>query len=94
LHYEEFKKKCLAFGNPDPKATTLTINYNFVIRPDLSKGHVLSLPLAKIFRPMIRKGILGEDHQIYEFGYCKRLDQQTLMTINYSPVKKLRVIQY
>jgi len=70
LHYEEFKKKCLAFGG-EPEDTTMNIHYETTIRPYLSHGQVYSMPLSKMFRPVIRKGILGENFKILEFGYTK-----------------------
>jgi len=70
LHYEEFKKKCLAFGG-EPEDTTMNIHYESTFRPNIAHGQVYSIPLSKMFRPVIRKGILGEDFKILEFGYTK-----------------------
>lgn len=70
LHYEEFKKRCLAFGG-EPEETDMYINYESTFRPNLKDGEVYNVPLTKLFRPVIRKGILGEDHKIFEFGYVR-----------------------
>jgi hypothetical protein len=66
LHYEKFKEICLSFGGDDEKA--IYIEYDTVLRPDVRTGNVYSVPLKKIFRPVIRKGIVNKDYKILDFG--------------------------
>jgi hypothetical protein len=66
LHYEKFKEICLSFGGDDEKA--IYIEYDTVLRPDVRTGNVYSVPLKKIFRPVIRKGIVDKDFKILDFG--------------------------
>jgi hypothetical protein len=65
LHYDTFKEKCLRFPEQDP----IFVNYQSVLRPDLRTGNVYSVPLKKMFRPVVRKGIVNdEDYRIIDFG--------------------------
>ena len=67
LHYENFKSKCLNYGIDDKEP--LTIHYENQFRPDLRTGHVEMKSTSKIFRSVLRKGILKNDLKIYEFGH-------------------------
>jgi hypothetical protein len=67
LHYEHFKKICLSFGADDQQQ--IYINYDGVLRPDVKTGNVYTVPLKKVFRPVVRKGIVNDNYQILDFGH-------------------------
>ena len=67
LHYENFKSKCLNYGEVDEEP--MTIHYEREIRPDVRKGQVTATPFSKIFRSVLRKGILKDDYKLYEYGH-------------------------
>lgn len=52
----------------------MTIHYEREIRPNLRNGIVTATPFSKIFRPVLRKGILKDDYRIYEYGYVQNND--------------------
>jgi hypothetical protein len=67
LQYETFRRKILNFGNDDEPL--LSVHYEGVLRPDDKTGNVYTTPMTKIFRPVIRKGIVDDEYQIRDFGH-------------------------
>ena len=70
LHYENFKERCLNYGEDDEEP--MIIHYEDQFRPDLRTGNVEMKSTSKIFRSVLRKGILKKDFKIYEFGHVVR----------------------
>ena len=67
LHYETFKSKVLNYGND---IEPLIIKYNNFLRTNLKTGSVYTIPMEKIYRPIITKGIVNSRHQVINFGTC------------------------
>ena len=72
LHYDNFKNKCLNYGEDEEEP--MTIRYEREIRPNLRDGIVTATPFSKIFRPVLRKGILKDDYRVCEYGYVQTDD--------------------
>jgi hypothetical protein len=69
LQYNTFKEQCLNFGKDDHPY--IYIDYANVIRPCVRTGNVHTQPLRKLFRPVIRKGIVDENYKVIQFGNSK-----------------------
>ena len=64
LHYDTFKQKVLDYGvDLDP----IVISYN-MLRPNLKKGAVFTVPMKKEYRPIVTKGIVNDDYKVVNFG--------------------------
>ena len=67
LNYDTFKAKVLNYCRDiDP----ITIKYDNFLRPDIKTGSVYTVPMEKIYRPVICKGIVNEKHEVVNFGTC------------------------
>jgi hypothetical protein len=68
LRYENFKNRVINFatkGEIDP----IKVTYPNFLRPNIREGAVLSVPLKKIYRPIVSKGIVRPDFRVYNFGH-------------------------
>lgn len=69
LRYESFKERVLRYattGIIDP----IEILYPNFLRPSIRLGNVLSVPMRKIYKPYIGKGVVDPISLIvHDFGY-------------------------
>ena len=67
LNYETFKSKVLNYGSDN---VPITVKYDNFLRPNIKKGLVYTVPMKKVYRPVICKGIVNEKYEVVNFGTC------------------------
>lgn len=70
LHYQTFKERVLKYamtGQNDP----IPVLYPQFLRPSVKESSVFSMPLRKIYKVYVGKGIVSSDFIVRDFGYCK-----------------------
>jgi hypothetical protein len=69
LRFETFKKSVLQFANTGIPPEIPILYPNF-LRPNVKKGIVYSIPLTKIYKPFVAKGIVRpSDFTVLDYGY-------------------------
>lgn len=66
--YESFKEKVLKYSKTG-EIETIEASYPNFIRPDIRTGTVISMPMTKIYKPYVGKGVVINDHYVKDFGY-------------------------
>ena len=67
LSYDTFKSKVLNYCIDNEP---ITVKYDNFLRPDIKTGSVYTVPMEKIYRPVICKGIVNEKYEVVNFGTC------------------------
>lgn len=72
FRHNTFRDRVLKFaetGQIDP----IHVHYPNFLRPNIARGEVTSVPLNKIYKPFVGKGIVGPDYRVLDFGHIQNV---------------------
>ncbi|CAK5046799.1 unnamed protein product [Meloidogyne enterolobii] len=71
LQYENFKERVIKYAK-DSDLDPIPVNYSNFLRPSIPKGTITSVPMTKVYKPYVGKGIISpQDFRVLDFGYTK-----------------------